>query len=420
MRLVKAFIVLCATGALHVQAASLPKLHIKQDETSVSGLSSGAYMAVQFHVANSSFVKGAGVVAGGPYFCAQDSQDTATTICSCTGLMTCRPEQAAPSVPSLVQLTNQRAGQHAIDPTSNLATSRVWLFAGNADNVVPPPVMQALESYYRNYVPSTNLFFEASIPAQHAMPTESFGNPCSFRGDPFINDCDFDGAGKLLQWIYGSLNPKNTGSLSGQLQSFDQGEFIANPTANGMSSNGWVYVPAFCEQNHGCRLHVVFHGCKQYPDAPLASGPGGKFGDTFARHSGYNAWADANNIVVLYPQANAMNTGTRLPRANPNGCWDWWGYGDANYSVKSGRQMAAVALMVDRLAGKDTTGPAAYCGKDTVAKHVSAGRASSLFFWWYFATGSGDYLGMDAGAEATLQEVSSGVFKKVNTCPPPV
>lgn len=349
MQLAKAFMTLCAAAALQVQAAALPKLDIKRDQTSVSGLSSGAYMAVQFHVANSSFVKGAGIVAGGPYYCAQDSQETATAICSCTGLLTCRPDQAAQFIPRLVQITDQRASQNLIDPTSNLAAARVWLFAGSADNVVPPSVMQALDSYYKNYVPSANIALERSIPAQHAMPTDSFGNACAFRGDPFINDCDFDGAGQLLEWIYGSLNPKNTGTLTGQLLSFDQGQFLANPTAHGMSANGWVYVPAFCAQNGGCRLHVVFHGCKQYPDAPLATGPGGKFGDTFARHSGYNAWADANHIVVLYPQANAMNSGTRLPRSNPNGCWDWWGYGDADYAVKSGRQMAAVGLMVNQI-----------------------------------------------------------------------
>jgi poly(3-hydroxybutyrate) depolymerase len=37
----------------------------------VSGISSGGFMAVQLHVAHSSTVKGAGVLAGGPYYCAQ-------------------------------------------------------------------------------------------------------------------------------------------------------------------------------------------------------------------------------------------------------------------------------------------------------------------------------------------------------------
>jgi hypothetical protein len=36
----------------------------------VSGISSGAFFAHQFHVAYSSLVKGAGIVAGGPYACA--------------------------------------------------------------------------------------------------------------------------------------------------------------------------------------------------------------------------------------------------------------------------------------------------------------------------------------------------------------
>jgi hypothetical protein len=40
-------------------------------ESSVSGISSGAFMAVQFGVAWSSIIKGVGVIAGGPYYCAQ-------------------------------------------------------------------------------------------------------------------------------------------------------------------------------------------------------------------------------------------------------------------------------------------------------------------------------------------------------------
>jgi hypothetical protein len=36
-------------------------------ETSISGISSGAFMAVQFATAWSSVVKGVGVIAGGPF-----------------------------------------------------------------------------------------------------------------------------------------------------------------------------------------------------------------------------------------------------------------------------------------------------------------------------------------------------------------
>jgi poly(3-hydroxybutyrate) depolymerase len=50
---------------------ALPAFNVDVAETSVSGVSSGAYMAVQFAVAHSRIVKGVGSVAGGPYGCAQ-------------------------------------------------------------------------------------------------------------------------------------------------------------------------------------------------------------------------------------------------------------------------------------------------------------------------------------------------------------
>ena len=55
-------------------AAPLPALSINPAEVSVSGISSGGYMAVQLHVAYSNtFHKGIGVVAGGPFYCAEGS-----------------------------------------------------------------------------------------------------------------------------------------------------------------------------------------------------------------------------------------------------------------------------------------------------------------------------------------------------------
>src|ERR1700730_9886694 len=61
---------LIACGPNAAQAQSLKAYDVKLDETTVSGISSGAYMAVQFAVAYSSIVKGVGATAGGPYFCA--------------------------------------------------------------------------------------------------------------------------------------------------------------------------------------------------------------------------------------------------------------------------------------------------------------------------------------------------------------
>jgi hypothetical protein len=413
----KLLLLLFAAGFARAQVVSLPSFNVDINETSVSGLSSGGYMAVQFHVAHSSIIKGAGIIAGGPYFCAQDNQERATSVCSCTGFLACQPNVAEQTVPTLKEITEQNAASGAIDATSGLADDRVWLFSGSRDSVVPPPIMDALEEYYSGYAASPNISLKKDVAAEHAMPTDFFGNPCNFRGDPFINDCDFDAAGELLKWIYGGLNEKNPAALHGRLIEFHQSEFIANPDSHGMWPSAWVYVPAPCEKGEKCKVHIAFHGCRQYPGAPFAGGPNQRFGDTFVKNTGYNKWADTNNIIVLYPQANAMNVGTRLPRTNPNGCWDWWGYDDGDYAKKSGRQIAAVKGMLDRLAGGSAPPPpSSACETATNLEHVGAGRAYTWFYWFYYALGSNNYLGMSGVAQTSLKEISPGYYERVAAC----
>jgi hypothetical protein len=339
----------CATGVLALVAVSspaaaqpvpLPSYNVDINQISVSGLSSGGYMAVQFDVAFSSTLLGAGIIAGGPYYCALGTVSMATSICSCP--VVC----VAPgfiNVAQLIAITNLNAGGGLIDATSNLAQQRIWLFSGTNDTVVPQRVMDDLFTYYRYYIPGDRIFYKKDIPAEHAMPTDFFGNSCATQGDPFINNCNYDAAGQLLQWIYGSLNPKKTGQLAGSFINFDQTNFIDQTSDHGMAPDGWLYVPAACASNQRCRLHVVFHGCRQYETYRYPSSSGQvTFGTTYVRNTGYNEWADANNIIVLYPQATAYGP-------NPLGCWDWWGYDDPAYAVKTGRQMAAVKSMIDRI-----------------------------------------------------------------------
>jgi poly(3-hydroxybutyrate) depolymerase len=113
-----------------------------------------------------------------------------------------------------------------------------------------------------------------------------------------------------------------------------------------MDTSGWLYVPASCRNQQPCRLHVAFHGCKQYQGYSYFKIGSGlvTFGTTFVRNAGYDKWADTNGLLVLYPQATATPS-------NPQGCWDWWGYDDPNYALKSGRQMHAVQSMIRRIAG---------------------------------------------------------------------
>jgi poly(3-hydroxybutyrate) depolymerase len=330
------------------QSASTPIAlpPMKTGQVSVSGLSAGAFMAVQFEVAFSRTVTGAGIIAGGPYFCSQGSVFTATTTCSCTSdLFPCRVRAGGTRVPELIAVTDWFAASQAIDPTNALASHRIWMLSGSADTVVPTAVVNDLRTYYRHYVDASHISYKRDLASQHAMPTDSYGNSCATLGAPFINNCGYDAAGELLKWIYGNLNPRSASEAAGRFIEFDQSEFVEHPTAHGMARSGYLYVPPACDQNGGqrCRLHVVFHGCLQNADT---------IGDQFVRHTGYIAWADTNRIVVLYPQAAAV------PLANPNACWDWFNYDDIRYAQKSGRQMAGLKRMVDRLTGMPALTPA--------------------------------------------------------------
>ena len=62
------------------ETISLPHLGLNPQTVTVSGFSSGGFMAVQMHVAHSSFIKGAAIFAGGPFGCAANNRGVATLI----------------------------------------------------------------------------------------------------------------------------------------------------------------------------------------------------------------------------------------------------------------------------------------------------------------------------------------------------
>ncbi|SFF60054.1 Esterase PHB depolymerase [Duganella sp. CF458] len=318
---------LALAAATQASAAPAPLPSMKARQVSISGLSSGAFMAVQYQVAYSGSVVGAGIIAGGSYYCAQGSMMNA--IGSCKGA----------DVAELAAVTRKRADAGQVDPVAKLASHRVWMFSGTLDQLVPAASMADLAKYYAAFIPAAQIQYKSDLAAGHAMPTDSYGNKCDALAAPFISNCGFDAAGNLLQWIYGPLKARGDNATpAGRLQEFEQAEFIPAPTTHGMANTGYVYIPPGCEAGGaGCKLHIALHGCMQ--DI-------GTLKDTYARHAGYNAWADTNRIVVLYPQTAAIS-----PMPNPKACWDWWGYDDPDYSLQSGRQLRAIKRMADRLTG---------------------------------------------------------------------
>jgi poly(3-hydroxybutyrate) depolymerase len=321
--------------ALHANIASSAEPLLRYDldpSAAVAGASSGGAMAVQLHVAHSAtFSRGAAVIAGVPYDCARGSVIRATSRC-----MKALP--FAPDDRASVRLTQARARSGDIDTTDGLGGSRVYLFSGTRDTVVRPAVMEALYRYYRRYVEHAAVLFDRDIPASHAWISPMSTRACDASGAPFVNDCGIDIPGRLLAWLYGPLASKSGAEfMRGRLLEFDQREFV--PTGRsaaqiGLDATGWLYVPRDCGPAERCRLLVAFHGCRQGRE---------HVGDAFVRQAGLNEWADSNRIVVLYPQAAST------ARANPHGCWDWWGFTGADYATKSGAQIRAISAMVSRL-----------------------------------------------------------------------
>jgi len=311
------------------QSASLAAVGADPVKVSASGLSSGAFMAVQYGVAFSSETMGVGVVAGGPFNCAIV---TPGSFAACM--------QGAPSGADSYKSAKHLAAQGLIDPVKNLKSQRLYLFRATHDEVVAQPVMDAVRDFYKRAgAPAANVQYVTGVPAGHAFISPTVGPPCPVTAPPFVEQCDLNGAeydqpGAILTQVYGPLQPKAGAALSAGPMAFNQLEFAS--LLSGLATTGYVYVPAPCTTPGAkCAVHVVFHGCSQSADM---------VSDIVYRQLGYNAWADTNHIIVLYPQVNP----TWIP-FNPMGCWDWWGYSGLNFPTRSGAQLTAVRAMVHRL-----------------------------------------------------------------------
>jgi poly(3-hydroxybutyrate) depolymerase len=335
-------------GCSDPPAANLPAFEAKRDATSVSGISSGAYMAGQFEMAHARDVVGAGIIAGGPYGCSESLfadviPGPGTALLNLTKAINGCMQNAlqafgVPDPQMLAQRAERLAEHNRIDPIADVKTDRIYLFTGTNDHTVVRPIVAAARRFYEDLgVPSEQILYVSDIPAGHAFVTDDRGPGCDYTGKPYIVDCDYDQAGKLLGQIYGPLK-EPAKQTTGRFQVFDQAVFTQDLANHGLSDSGLVYVPEACASNAGCRVHIAFHGCGQNRTV---------VGDSFARDSGYARWADTNNLIVLFPQ-------TATTPLNPQGCWDWWGYTGADYLTRDAPQITAVYRMLERLAAPRT------------------------------------------------------------------
>ncbi|KAG2379475.1 hypothetical protein C9374_006592 [Naegleria lovaniensis] len=314
------------TLVLAQEQIDIKRYNIEPGSLSVSGISAGGFMAAQFQVAFSKSVKGSGIIAGGPYDCAQGQMLTA--------LMACMKSPSSISLSSIAATVSSYEKQGLIDPTSNIKNHKIYLFSGTQDSVVAQGVMtKLLDQYTNNFgVSKSNIVTDFNTPAQHSMITNDYGNSCGYLGSPYINNCGIDGAGNVFKQVYPDF--KTGGSaVSGNLFTYKQS---GRYSASSLDSNGYIYIPTACQQGASCKISIAFHGCNQGASV---------IGTSYVANAGYNKHAELNNIIVVYPQVAV----SYFNPMNSQGCFDWFGYSGSSYATKQGSQMAAIANLITDL-----------------------------------------------------------------------
>ena len=316
---------LLSTLLLSMQATSAEPAHslnINTDRVTVSGISAGGQMAHQLHIAYSDQFSGVGIIASGPFGCADGSLETA--MARCMGKI-----DGPMPVAELVNGINSAAEQGLVADTENLSDDPVWIFHGTLDTTVAAEVNDATAALYAEFVPEAQIIYVNDVAAIHNFPARGHGSACTVMQPPFVGDCDYDAAGEILTHLYDGMETPVS-----EVETTLQTATLPGAAEAGLSDTAYLFVPPGCANGeYACALHLVLHGCAQSAVT---------VGTDFIEQSGYLEWAEANDIVMAFPQV--------VPAAaNPYACWDWWGYTGADYRWRNGKQMLVVTDWIRQL-----------------------------------------------------------------------
>lgn len=358
------------------------------EQVTVSGISSGAAMALQYAVAHSASVQGVAAIAGPSWGCAQGRVSTAINDCMC----------GRQALSSALPLAQELARSGAIDPLVNgrpQALSRGFVFHSPLDTTVAARTGQASAAFLASFMGQPPVVDQGnpgdgSSRAGHGIISPGGTDRCeaSPQDRSYVRQCgQEDNARDLLHALFPDVaqdpsRRRDTVSAA-DLQPFDQRPFVRAVTRLGeyiapdslafffypvrserrqrldMAETGYFHVPPSCRQAGArCGLHIAFHGCKQQVRE-------------FALTSGYVPWAEQHRQIILFPAidqgaspvAEACSSGavsqlvdSAWYQPNANGCWDWWGYLDGaertRYLTRKGLQMRVIEQMVRAIVGR--------------------------------------------------------------------
>jgi hypothetical protein len=363
-------------------------------DVSLSGVSAGAAMAVQYAVAHSGSIAGVGSIAGPGWGCAEGRVSQAINDCMCGRQPVTSKIDAARALAT--------GSDDAIDRLFSekpQALKRSYVFHSAGDSTVVAQSAKAGIDFLTAFIGMAPVVdqgnaHDRSSSAGHGIISPDGADSCLTDGHEatYVRRCGAeDNAGKLFLALYGgqgsTYNASQRVSAIPEVDvwQFDQQRLIDDVIKGGsaiasdrlwlnlwppyktlrrsnldMAKVGYLYVPPFCRQaNSKCRVHIALHGCKQNAR-------------NFAITAGYNNWAEHYKVIVVYPAVEpgiplseevcqmapvqpVLNTSWAEP--NANGCWDWWGYLDTGwpngqrYLTKKAPQMQVLERIIGAVTG---------------------------------------------------------------------
>ena len=374
-------------------------------------------MAVNHLVAFSDVVTGLGIIGGSPYGCGTlpDCGNTCSGFQAAAHLEN-KSIPWDTWVDGLRSgYIAKRAKQGQVAPLSNLRGKPVFLFSGLDDVYVYQSVMRAVQRQFRAL--GSRVHSEFSIYAAHswvvdnatcASPGVAGREPrrecCGIKGlvgscaaslsgyhsagccgrcsagdmdkrahtrvpktpgwRPPINSCDYDLSGEILRWVEGADKVRPRGIVRpANLLAVNQSRFLPPGWTVDkalLDETGFVYVPSGCQVHapgsagagggpaplfaRRCSVHVHYHPC---------GGSLRQVGLSYMLENALPAYAESNDMVVLYPQSGSVR--------NPSGagCFDWYGAVGQDFDTRAGVQLNAVLTMMRELRAPEAARQAA-------------------------------------------------------------
>ncbi|CAL8109987.1 unnamed protein product [Orchesella dallaii] len=315
------------------------------DWVTLSGFSSGGTFAQQLQISYSSLFSGLAQFNHAYYRCGPGNGSEAAYDNACTTAGT----NPAPYDPDLALADIRRYERGGlIENTRNLRNKKLYVYAGSRSDFFTLDQSLGAVQVYEPLIQNLCAIKTRVQDAHQLLPTANFGNACRMSATDsfFLGNCGFSGPYEALQFLLGDvirMPPADLRANQRNLLEFDQTEFFYGIEGNGehfMDSIGYIYVPNQCYQRK-CFLHMYFHGCLT----------GREFnGTSHFANSGYLELAEANDLIVVAPQA----VGTGPGGENEIGCWDTYGLTGPNYATQRGAQVTVVRNMLARLVGEDS------------------------------------------------------------------